>query len=87
MKENFNIYDAASKDQKFSTFAKALQAAGLAETLKGGGPFTLFAPTNEAFAKLPKSTMDELLKPGEQGAPDEGVAISRCPRQAPRQGL
>ncbi len=63
MKELFNIFETATKDQKFSTFTKAVNAGGLAETLKGGGPFTLFAPTDEAFAKLPKSTMDELLKP------------------------
>jgi len=42
---------------------KAIQAAGLVDTLKGAGPFTVFAPTNEAFAKLPKGTVEDLLKP------------------------
>jgi uncharacterized surface protein with fasciclin (FAS1) repeats len=47
----------------FKTLAAALQAAGLVETLQGKGPFTVFAPTDEAFAKLPKGTVEELLKP------------------------
>jgi uncharacterized surface protein with fasciclin (FAS1) repeats len=47
----------------FKTLAAALQAAGLVDTLKGQGPFTVFAPTDEAFAKLPAGTVEELLKP------------------------
>jgi uncharacterized surface protein with fasciclin (FAS1) repeats len=47
----------------FKTLAGALQAAGLVETLKGKGPFTVFAPTDDAFAKLPKGTVETLLKP------------------------
>lgn len=47
----------------FKTLAAALQAAGLVETLQGKGPFTVFAPTDEAFAKLPKGTVEDLLKP------------------------
>ncbi len=47
----------------FGTLAKALTAAGLVETLKGKGPFTVFAPTDAAFAKLPAGTLDNLLKP------------------------
>ncbi len=47
----------------FKTLAAALQAAGLVETLQSKGPFTVFAPTDEAFAKLPKGTVEELLKP------------------------
>jgi uncharacterized surface protein with fasciclin (FAS1) repeats len=47
----------------FKTLAKALEAAGLVETLKGKGPFTVFAPSDEAFAKLPSGTLDSLLKP------------------------
>ena len=47
----------------FTTLAKALQAADLVDTLKGDGPFTVFAPTDEAFAKLPKGTVEGLLKP------------------------
>jgi uncharacterized surface protein with fasciclin (FAS1) repeats len=46
----------------FTTLAKALTAAGLIETLKGPGPFTVFAPTDEAFAKLPAGTLESLLK-------------------------
>jgi uncharacterized surface protein with fasciclin (FAS1) repeats len=63
MKENFNIYEAATRDDKFSTFTKAIDATGLADTLIGGGPLTLFAPTDEAFGKLPRKTLDELMKP------------------------
>ena len=47
----------------FNTLAAALQAAGLADTLKGKGPFTVFAPTDEAFSKLPAGTVESLLKP------------------------
>ena len=48
---------------KFTTLVAAVKAAGLVETLKGPGPFTVFAPTDEAFAKLPKGTLDDLMKP------------------------
>jgi transforming growth factor-beta-induced protein len=58
-----DIVDTAVKAGKFNTLAAALKAAGLVDTLKGAGPFTVFAPTDEAFAKLPKGTLDELLKP------------------------
>jgi len=47
----------------FKTLAKAIEAAGLVETLKGKGPFTVFAPSDDAFAKLPSGTLDNLLKP------------------------
>ncbi len=55
-------YGGGGADQ-FKTLAAALKAAGLVDTLKGGGPFTVFAPTDAAFAKLPKGTVEELLKP------------------------
>jgi uncharacterized surface protein with fasciclin (FAS1) repeats len=58
-----DIVDTAVAAGSFTTLAKALQAAGLVDTLKGEGPFTVFAPTDEAFAKLPPGTLDELLKP------------------------
>jgi transforming growth factor-beta-induced protein len=58
-----DIVDTAVADGRFKTLAAALGAAGLVETLKGAGPFTVFAPTDEAFAKLPAGTIDELLKP------------------------
>lgn len=58
-----DIVDTAVAAGKFNTLAAALKAAGLVDTLKGKGPFTVFAPTDEAFAKLPKGTVEELLKP------------------------
>ena len=58
-----DIVDTAVAAGSFKTLAAALTAAGLVETLKGPGPFTVFAPTDEAFAKLPAGTVDTLLKP------------------------
>ena len=58
-----DIVDTAVKAGSFNTLVAGLKAAGLVETLKGTGPFTVFAPTDEAFAKLPAGTVDELLKP------------------------
>ena len=58
-----DIVDTAVAAGSFKTLAAALQAAGLVETLKGNGPFTVFAPTDEAFAKLPAGTVESLLKP------------------------
>jgi uncharacterized surface protein with fasciclin (FAS1) repeats len=55
--------DTAVGAGSFKTLAAALGAAGLVDTLKGKGPFTVFAPTDEAFAKLPKGTVEDLLKP------------------------
>jgi uncharacterized surface protein with fasciclin (FAS1) repeats len=58
-----DIVDTAVAAGSFKTLAAALQAAGLIDTLKGKGPFTVFAPTDEAFAKLPPGTVEDLLKP------------------------
>lgn len=58
-----DIVDVAVEAGSFNTLAAALEAGGLIETLKGDGPFTVFAPTDEAFAKLPAGTVEELLKP------------------------
>jgi uncharacterized surface protein with fasciclin (FAS1) repeats len=58
-----DIVDTAVNAGSFKTLAAALKAAGLVETLKGEGPFTVFAPTDEAFAKLPAGTVESLLKP------------------------
>lgn len=58
-----DIVDTAVSAGQFSTLAAALSAAGLVDTLKGPGPFTVFAPTDEAFAKLPAGTIENLLKP------------------------
>ncbi|MBV9885721.1 MAG: fasciclin domain-containing protein [Acidobacteria bacterium] len=58
-----DIVDTAVAAGSFKTLVAALKAAGLVDTLKGKGPFTVFAPADEAFAKLPAGTVDELLKP------------------------
>jgi uncharacterized surface protein with fasciclin (FAS1) repeats len=57
-----DIVDTAVKAGSFKTLVAAVQAAGLVDTLKGPGPFTVFAPSDEAFAKIPKATLDALLK-------------------------
>jgi uncharacterized surface protein with fasciclin (FAS1) repeats len=58
-----DIIDNAVHSKDHTTLVAAVKAAGLVETLKGAGPFTVFAPTNEAFAELPAGTVDALLKP------------------------
>jgi uncharacterized surface protein with fasciclin (FAS1) repeats len=58
-----DIVDTAVAAGNFQTLAAALQAAGLVDTLKGDGPFTVFAPTDAAFAKLPEGTVESLLEP------------------------
>lgn len=58
-----NIIENAMNSKDHTTLVAAVKAAGLVETLEGAGPFTVFAPTNEAFDKLPKGTVDNLLKP------------------------
>ncbi len=58
-----DIIDTAAGAGKFNTLVAAIEAADLVSTLKGDGPFTVFAPTDEAFAKLPPGTVDDLLKP------------------------
>jgi uncharacterized surface protein with fasciclin (FAS1) repeats len=67
-----DIVDTAVAAGQFKTLASALDAAGLVGTLKGEGPFTVFAPTDEAFAKLPAGTLEDLLKPENK---DQLVAI------------
>ena len=62
-----DIIDNAINSKEHTTLVAAVKAAGLVETLKGKGPFTVFAPTNEAFAKLPAGTVDGLLKPESKG--------------------
>ena len=64
--------DTAVAAGSFKTLAAAVQAAGLVDALKGEGPFTVFAPTDEAFAKLPAGTVESLLKPENK---DKLVAI------------
>lgn len=67
-----DIVDTAVAAGNFKTLAAALEAAGLVETLKGDGPFTVFAPTDDAFAKLPSGTVGSLLEPANK---DQLVAI------------
>jgi uncharacterized surface protein with fasciclin (FAS1) repeats len=67
-----DIVDTAVAAGSFKTLVAAVQAAGLVDVLKGDGPFTVFAPTDEAFAKLPAGTVDNLLKPENK---DQLVAI------------
>lgn len=57
------IVEIAAGDERFSTLVAAVQAAGLAETLQGPGPFTVYAPVNDAFAALPEGTVEALLQP------------------------
>ena len=69
---DMDIVDTAVANGSFTTLATALTAAGLVETLKGEGPFTVFAPTDAAFAALPAGTVEDLLKPENK---DKLVAI------------
>lgn len=63
MEQSNTIVDVASSSEDFSTLVTAVQAADLVETLQSDGPFTVFAPTNDAFSKLPAGTVDTLLMP------------------------
>jgi len=63
-----DIIDNAVNSKDHTTLVAAVKAAGLVDTLKGAGPFTVFAPTNEAFAALPAGTVDTLLKPENKAA-------------------
>ena len=66
MDDGDDIVDIAASNPNFSTLVAAIEAAGLVETLKGPGPFTVFAPTNDAFAALPAGTVETLLLPENQ---------------------
>ena len=68
MYANKDIIDNAVNSKDHTTLVAAVKAAGLVETLKGAGPFTVFAPTNSAFAALPAGTVDTLLKPESKAA-------------------
>lgn len=63
MSDNYTLDDVLKKDAKFSTLVQAISDAGLNDKLRESGPFTIFAPTNAAFAKLPTEIMSDLLKP------------------------
>jgi uncharacterized surface protein with fasciclin (FAS1) repeats len=75
MYENKNIIENAVNSKDHTTLVAAVKAAGLVETLEGKGPFTVLAPTNEAFAALPAGTVDSLLKPENK---DKLVKILTC---------
>lgn len=62
-----SIVEVAASDERFSTLVAAVKAADLVDTLSSSGPFTVFAPTNDAFAALPDGTLDTLLKPENKG--------------------
>src|ERR1700750_2707248 len=70
-----DIVAVAAGSSDHTTLVAAVKAAGLVETLKGKGPFTVFAPTNAAFAKLPAGTVDSLLKPENK---DKLATILKC---------
>ena len=72
------IVDVAVADGRFTTLVAAVTAAGLAETLSGDGPFTVFAPTDDAFAKLPAGTVEELLKPENMQQLVDILTLPRC---------
>src|SRR5690242_15391254 len=78
-----DIVDTAVAAGSFKTLAAALQAAGLVDTLKGPGPFTVFAPTDAAFAKLPPGTLDSLLKPENKAKLTEILTYHVVPGQIP----
>jgi uncharacterized surface protein with fasciclin (FAS1) repeats len=71
-KASMNIVETASSNGSFNTLVAAVKAAGLSDTLQGDGPFTVFAPTDEAFTKLPAGTVENLLLPENK---DQLVAI------------
>jgi len=74
-----DLVATAAADGRFATLAKALAAAGLVETLQGDGPFTVFAPTDKAFAKLPDGTLDDLLKIGNRDQLRAVLALHAIP--------
>mgnify|MGYP002064901377 CR=1 FL=1 len=70
-----DIVDIASAAGSFNTLVAAVKAAGLADALMGEGPFTVFAPTDEAFAKLPAGTIDSLLREENRGGQESGDKV------------
>ena len=76
-----DIVDNAVNSKDHTTLVAAVKAAGLVDTLKSKGPFTVFAPTNAAFDKLPEGTVGTLVKAGKQSDVDENFDLSRCCRK------
>lgn len=81
------IVDIAAGDERFTTLVAAVTAAGLAETLAGPGPFTVYAPVNDAFAALPAGTLDTLLKPENKGQLTDILLYHVDDRNLPAAGI
>ena len=82
-----NIIQNAVNSQDHTTLVAAVKAAGLVDTLSGAGPFTVFAPTNRAFDKLPDGTVPTLSEAREQGQADEHPDLPRRPRASSRRRI
>lgn len=78
-----NIVEVAAGDETFSTLVQAIEAAGLADTLAEPGPYTVFAPTNEAFEALPGGTLDQLLLPENQETLTQVLTYHVIPQELP----
>ena len=78
------IVENASQAKNLTTLVSAVKEAGLVDTLSGAGPFTVFAPTNEAFAKVPKATLEKLMQPDMKADLTKNFHLSRGRRQARR---
>ncbi|MBE9182089.1 fasciclin domain-containing protein [Oculatella sp. LEGE 06141] len=76
-----NVVAVAQSDESFSTLAQAIEAAGLTETLSQDGPYTVFAPTNEAFAALPEGVLDALLLPENQDVLTQVLSYHVVPQE------
>lgn len=76
-----SVVDVAASDASFSTLVQAIEAAGLAEPLASGGPYTIFAPTNEAFEALPDGTLETLLQPENQDLLAQVLAYHVVPQE------
>lgn len=77
------IVEVAAGDENFSTLVQAIEAAGLADTLAAEGPYTVFAPTNEAFEALPEGTVEQLLQPENQEALTQILTYHVLPQAVP----
>lgn len=75
------VVDVAAGNESFSTLVQAIEAAGLTETLSTGGPYTVFAPTNEAFEALPEGALDQLLQPENQEALTQVLTYHVLPQE------
>lgn len=82
-----NIIQNAENSKDHTTLVAAVKAAGLVDTLEGKGPFTVFAPTNAAFSKLPAGTVDNLLKPGEKATLTKILTYHVVPGKLEASGL